>query len=93
MFGRRIKNDSVMTANDKSTSIISFGTHIKGNVETNGSVRLDGSINGNCHAKYRIVLGDKSMIEGSVKAQDAEIAGTVKGDVGWRTRRKDHAAS
>lgn len=81
MFGSNNKKSSTGMLDDKSTSIISSGTSIKGDIETQGSLRLDGNVFGNCITKLRLVLGHTSIIEGNVVAKDAEISGSIKGIV------------
>lgn len=76
MFGNKKKEN---IQDDKSTSIISVSTSIKGDIDSHGSIRLDGSIIGNLSAKARIVLGSTASVTGNIASHDMEISGNVNG--------------
>ncbi len=60
---------------------IEKGTTIKGDVHTQGNIRIDGDIEGNIISEAKVVLGEKCLVSGNVKAVIAEVSGTVKGVV------------
>ncbi len=60
-------------------SIIAQGTVITGDIESNGDIRIDGSIKGNIRSKARIIIGANALVEGNVQSKDADIFGHVKG--------------
>lgn len=62
-----------------SSNIIGKGTVIEGNINASGNIRIDGKIIGNIIAKAKIVIGHDAVIEGNITAQNAEIAGYIKG--------------
>lgn len=62
-----------------SSNIIGKGTVIEGNINATGNIRIDGKIIGNIIAKAKIVIGHDAIIEGNITAQNAEIAGFIKG--------------
>lgn len=62
-----------------SSNIIGKGTVIEGNINATGNIRIDGKIVGNIIAKAKIVIGHDAIIEGNITAQNAEIAGFIKG--------------
>jgi cytoskeletal protein CcmA (bactofilin family) len=62
-----------------SSTIIGKGTILEGNIETLGNLRIEGRAVGNVKSKSKIALGDSSIVEGNIIAQNAEIAGEVKG--------------
>lgn len=64
-----------------SSTYISKGTVLEGNVETYGNIRVEGRLLGNIKSKSKVVLGEASFLEGSILSQNAEIAGEVKGTV------------
>lgn len=64
-----------------SSNIIGKGTILNGDIETFGNLRIEGKIVGNIKTKSKIALGQSSQIEGNILAQNAEIAGGVKGKV------------
>ncbi|MCS7019098.1 MAG: polymer-forming cytoskeletal protein [Cytophagales bacterium] len=60
-------------------NIIGKGTHITGDIETLGNIRIDGSIKGNIKCKQKLATGQGSFLEGNIYAQNAEIEGEIKG--------------
>lgn len=65
----------------QSINIINEGTVIKGEISSEGDIRIDGVLNGNIDAKGRLVIGPKGKIEGKIVCNTIEIAGFVKGIV------------
>jgi len=64
-----------------SSNIIGKGTIVEGSIETYGNIRVEGKVIGNIKTKSKVALGHSSHVEGNVLAQNAEIAGEVKGKV------------
>jgi cytoskeletal protein CcmA (bactofilin family) len=63
----------------KSSTMIGKGTVIEGNIETLGSISVDGKLIGNIKCKSKVIVGQSAEIEGNLHSQNAEIAGHVKG--------------
>lgn len=64
-----------------SSNIIGKGTILQGDIETFGNLRIEGKILGNVKTKSKIALGQSSHVEGNILAQNAEVAGEVKGKI------------
>jgi cytoskeletal protein CcmA (bactofilin family) len=79
MFKKNESNKELDSIN--SSTIIGKGTVLEGNIETIGNIRVEGKAIGNIVCKSKIALGESSVVEGNVLAQNAEIAGEVKGVV------------
>lgn len=62
-------------------SIIAAGTTLLGDVETSGTLRVEGAINGSSVRADVIVLGASGTISGDVHAREAVIAGRVDGEL------------
>ena len=78
MFNNQfIQNEEVANTNNA----ISKGTTLRGKVETNGSIRIDGEIIGDVNTRAKIVLGESSRVEGNIYARNADIGGVVEGKV------------
>lgn len=70
--------------NDADTNLrnhIAQGTSIKGEVETEGDIRIDGELEGSISAKGKLVVGSTGSIKGDFKCQDANVAGSVEGSL------------
>jgi cytoskeletal protein CcmA (bactofilin family) len=80
MFSSKSKN----TFDDGSTSantIIGAGTKIKGDITSNGDIRIDGTLVGNLSAKAKILIGPEGIIEGDIEGQQADVLGKVTGKI------------
>ncbi len=64
-----------------ANTMIAKGTVLEGNIETFGTIRVEGKITGYIKTQSKLVLGDSSVVEGNTFSQNAEIAGEVKGVV------------
>lgn len=62
-------------------NIIGAGTLIKGNLESNGDIRIDGTLQGNLITKGKLVLGPTGKTEGEVQCKNCEVSGTVDGKI------------
>jgi len=64
-----------------SSNIIGKGTTLEGNLESFGNIRIEGRVIGSVKSKSKIALGQSSFVDGDLLAQNAEIAGEIKGKV------------
>lgn len=62
-------------------NILSDGTKIKGDISSNGDIRIDGEMVGNLTTKGKLVVGNNGRIQGEVQAANVEVSGFVKGKV------------
>lgn len=77
MFGKKQKD----LMDSHIATIISEGCHIEGNIKTETSIKIDGTVNGNVDAKQGVILGDTAKVLGHLKAQEAIIFGQVQGNI------------
>ena len=66
-------------------SIIGVGMTLEGDSETDGSIRIEGTVRGSVKAGKSVVVGRDGLVDGSIYTQDAVISGRVSGGI--------HAAS
>lgn len=66
-------------------TLISRGTKIVGDIHFAGELQIEGQVIGNVIAEgsndARLVIADKGLVEGEVRAPSAVINGNVRGDV------------
>jgi cytoskeletal protein CcmA (bactofilin family) len=62
-------------------NIIGFGSEIKGEVSTNGDIRIDGTLNGNITVKGKIVIGETGRIIGNIFCKQCDVIGYVEGNI------------
>jgi cytoskeletal protein CcmA (bactofilin family) len=62
-------------------NILSNGTKVKGDIISNGDIRIDGELVGNLATKGKVVVGNSGKIHGEVQASNIEVSGFIKGKV------------
>ena len=79
----RVKKSANKDIEEQSAlnSNINKGTTFKGEIESNGNLRVDGTVEGQINCKTKLVLGSDCNIIGNIVAQNAEIAGKVDGNI------------
>ena len=66
---------------EASLSIIAAGMHITGDVETTGTLKVDGRIDGSVTGARQLLLGRGGVIHGNVHAGEVVIGGVVDGAI------------
>lgn len=56
-------------------------TTLKGDVDSQNNIRVDGKITGTLQVKGKLVLGVKGIIEGEITCESAEIEGVITGNI------------
>ncbi len=74
------KNKANVDSPDRLNRLVS-GTSLNGDLTTESSIRVDGTINGDVTCNGKIVLGTEGSIIGNVVSIQAEIEGSVEGDL------------
>ena len=67
-------------------SIIGPGMKITGDCESDGTIRVEGSIEGAVKAAKSVVVGKDGIVIGDISTQDAIVAGRVNGSVTAESR-------
>ena len=62
------------------------GSHIEGKLTFEGSVRLDGQIEGEIEAQETLIVGDSAVITAQITAGTVIVKGKVTGDIAARKR-------
>ena len=71
-MGRNNENDG------NSVNLIGAGTKIKGNIQSEGDIRIDGTLIGTITSKGKVVVGSTGTVEGEITCENDDISGTVK---------------
>lgn len=69
------------TFNPQEINIINAGTSIVGDINSEGDLRIDGTVKGSIVVKSKLVIGPSSKIEGNIKAANCDISGLVNGNM------------
>ncbi|HEU0012969.1 MAG TPA: polymer-forming cytoskeletal protein [Longimicrobium sp.] len=78
---------------ESSMSIIGPGMGIVGDIVTDGTVRVEGRLQGTLRAGKAVVIGKGGEVHGDIFTQDAVIGGTVRGTVSAESRLELQATS
>jgi cytoskeletal protein CcmA (bactofilin family) len=78
MFNAKSKSDNVIGASAGNT-LIGAGTTIKGDLISNGDVRIDGTLIGNISGSAKVLIGQEGVVQGDIEGQQADIQGKVTG--------------
>jgi cytoskeletal protein CcmA (bactofilin family) len=82
MFNNKAKSETAETALPSgSASLIGSGTTLKGDITSNGDLRIDGTLIGNITSSSKIIIGANGVVEGDINGQQADIMGKVTGTI------------
>lgn len=73
--GRTSKSNEL---DNSSRNVIAAGTVCKGDIQSDGNIRIDGTVIGTLNCKGKVVVGESGIIEGEVVCLSANISGDVK---------------
>lgn len=72
------KNNGLDTPSRNS---LGNGTTVKGEIESNGDFRIDGTLIGTIKTKGKVVIGATGNVDGEIYCQNADIEGTVTAQI------------
>lgn len=62
-------------------SIIGPGMRVVGDCETEGTLRVEGTVEGTVRAGKAVVVGKDGVVDGDINTQDAVVGGRVAGSI------------
>jgi cytoskeletal protein CcmA (bactofilin family) len=74
-------------------SIIGPGMRVMGDCDTDGAIRVEGTVQGNIRAGKAVVVGKEGVVDGDIFTQDAVIGGAVNGTLRAASRLEVLATS
>jgi len=83
MFNNKKEDKQVNTTNGQSPSLnmISEGSKLKGNIQSQNDIRISGKVEGEATSKGKLIITSSGIIDGNVKAADADISGNLIGEI------------
>ena len=81
MMGKNKNKNSGTDARAKVGTLIGKGAVFDGNLTAPETVRIDGTLNGNCNCKELLIVGVDGKINGDIFSQNVIISGRVDGDI------------
>ncbi|MGB0429943.1 MAG: bactofilin family protein [Bacteroidia bacterium] len=80
MFGKS-GNKKESQENINARNHIAQGTTMKGTLVSSGGLRIDGNFEGDITAEGKFIIGEKGFVKGNIECNDAEIEGTINGNI------------
>lgn len=65
---------------DKLETFIGKNTHLRGDVNSKGTLRIDGRVTGNVEADW-LIIGEKALVKGDVQVSGLVVGGSLEGNV------------
>jgi cytoskeletal protein CcmA (bactofilin family) len=62
-------------------NIIGIGTKITGDVNSNGDIRVDGSLTGKLITKGKVVIGETGKVKGEINCKNSDVEGSIEGKI------------
>jgi cytoskeletal protein CcmA (bactofilin family) len=75
------KKDNLETPPDKVNTLIGKDTFLKGTLESKGSIRIDGQVEGQIDSKGDFIVGESGVVAADLKARSVTIAGRFEGSI------------
>jgi cytoskeletal protein CcmA (bactofilin family) len=79
MFGK--EPESPVPVDPRATSILAPGCRFKGEVEVQGTLRIEGEFEGAIRNPENLIVGKTGIVKGEIVAKNATIGGKVLGNV------------
>ncbi|HWR62467.1 MAG TPA: polymer-forming cytoskeletal protein [Clostridia bacterium] len=77
MFGSGKK--SINT--EKIDTLVGKGTTLEGTINAEGTIRLDGKVQGGLNISGNLIVGEEGAVKGNIRADNAFVAGIIEGNV------------
>lgn len=82
VFGRQQPGKEPPPASsDKVETVIGANVTVKGSFYSEGSMRIDGIVEGAVDAKGNLIVGESARVVGDITAHHVSVAGMVKGNI------------
>ena len=78
-------------AEASASAFLGKGSHVTGKLVFEGTVRLEGHVEGEITAQDTLVIGETAVVNAQINGTSIVVHGTIKGDVTARKRLEIHA--
>ena len=62
-------------------TVLGTGAHLKGNLKTEGNVRIHGTFVGDITAQGKVAIGENGKLEGDLTSEAVDVGGQVHGNI------------
>ena len=81
MFSDKKNANTTGSEPGASQNRINEGTHLNGDITSNGFFRIDGFVEGTVTTPSKVVLGKNGVVKGNLSCENADIAGNFTGNL------------
>src|SRR5207245_1952948 len=81
MWAKREKGKVYTMNGDEPFTFLGKGAQFKGNMHFEGTVRIDGRLEGEIHTKGTLMVGEHAVIEGDISAGAMVSGGKINGNL------------
>jgi cytoskeletal protein CcmA (bactofilin family) len=81
MFGANNNRTETLNNNRSVHNSLVVGTVIKGNVQSETDIRMDGTLEGNLQSSAKVIIGKSALITGDIDCNSIIIQGKVEGNI------------
>jgi len=78
MFGKEAEST---TGQGSLNSILGQGCKVKGDIELQGTIRIDGDFDGSIECPETLIIGKSGVVKATVKVKNAIIGGKLVGNI------------
>lgn len=66
---------------DENITLLAKGVMLKGEIRVEGTVRIDGCLEGDIHTKGQVIIGEEGLVDGTIRAGTVVSSGRIKASV------------
>jgi cytoskeletal protein CcmA (bactofilin family) len=81
MWSKKDKTNPYSMSSEESFTFLGKGAQFKGIISFEGTIRIDGKLEGEIHTKGTLVVGEHAVIEGDISADVVISGGRITGNV------------
>jgi len=81
ILGNRKAQEPEAAAAPSGLTVIAVGVAVRGSIDSNGTIKVEGSVEGDVSTRAQILVAKGGIIEGDVVAKEAIVGGTVTGAI------------
>ena len=86
MFNTKTKTEPMgqIPVSPGAATLIGAGTLLKGDIQSQQDLRIDGTVIGNVKSAAKIIIGQGGVIEGDLESAQCDVNGKVSGNIRCR---------
>jgi cytoskeletal protein CcmA (bactofilin family) len=81
LFSRRGDREAPISVDAVGDTTVGAGSVAHGGITAQGTVRVDGSVEGDVEATGNVIIGKEGRVQGMIKGHSVLVAGQVRGNI------------